>query len=47
MRKVPSAKKQADDAKALAKLLLRIETNLKAREAKSAKENLKIRKPAA
>ena len=31
---VPSVKKQADDAKRLAKLLLRIETNLEAREAK-------------
>jgi hypothetical protein len=35
MPKVPSAKKQAEDAKQLAKLLLRIETNHKAREAKS------------
>jgi hypothetical protein len=47
MSKVPSARKQADDAKALAKLLARIETNLEARQAKSAKENLKIGKPAA
>jgi hypothetical protein len=31
--KIPSAK-QADDAKRLAKLLLRIETNLKARQTK-------------
>jgi hypothetical protein len=35
--RVPSAKKQADDAKQLAKLLLRIDTNLKAREAKTGK----------
>ena len=41
--KVPSAKKQADDAKHLAKLLLRIETNLRARDAKqNGKANLKI-----
>jgi hypothetical protein len=40
--KVLSAKRQADDAKALAKLLLRIETNLKARHAKTGKRNLKI-----
>jgi hypothetical protein len=40
---VPSARKQADDAKHLAKLLLRIETNLKAREAKqTGKANLKM-----
>jgi hypothetical protein len=39
---VPSVKKQADDARRLAKLLGRIETNRKAREAKSAKENFKI-----
>jgi hypothetical protein len=32
--KVSSAKKQADEAKALSKLLARIETNLKARDAK-------------
>jgi hypothetical protein len=44
---VPSVKKQADDAKRLAKLLARIEKNHKTREAKSAKENLKIGKPAA
>lgn len=31
--KVPSAKKKADDAKRLAKLLARIEQNRKAREA--------------
>jgi hypothetical protein len=41
MPKVRSAKRQADDAKALAKLLLRIKTNLKARKAKS-QGNLKI-----
>jgi hypothetical protein len=41
MPKIPSARKQADDAKALAKLLVRIETNLKAREVKN-KGNLKI-----
>jgi len=34
MPKVPSARKQADNAQRLAKLLLRIETNLKARDAK-------------
>ena len=33
MPKVPSAKKQAEDAKRLAKLLQRIERTLKAREA--------------
>jgi hypothetical protein len=44
--KVSSAKKQAYDAKHLAKLLLRIDTNLKACEAES-KGNLKIGKPAA
>jgi hypothetical protein len=32
---VPSAKKQADDAKRSAKLSLRIETNLKGRDARS------------
>ena len=32
MPKVQSAKKQADDAKALAKLLARIEENLKTRD---------------
>jgi hypothetical protein len=32
---VPSVKKQADDAKRLAKLLARVENNLKARDAKS------------
>jgi hypothetical protein len=42
MPKIPSARKQANDANRLAKLLARFETNLKAREAKSAKENLKI-----
>jgi hypothetical protein len=35
MPKLRSAKKQAEDAKQLTKLLLRIETNLKAREAES------------
>jgi hypothetical protein len=40
---LPSAKKQAEDAKQLAKLLLRIETNLKARNAmQNDKGNLKI-----
>jgi hypothetical protein len=34
MHKVPSAKKQANDTKALAKLLVRIEKNLKIRAAK-------------
>jgi hypothetical protein len=34
--KVPTVKKQADDAKRLAKLLARIEKNLKAHEAKRA-----------
>jgi hypothetical protein len=38
---VPSVRKQADDARRLA-MLGRIETNRKAREAKSAKENFKI-----
>jgi len=36
--KVLSPKKQADNAKRLARLLARIETNLKAREAKTGKE---------
>ena len=37
MPKIPSARKQADDAKALAKLLLRIETNLKVRAKQTGK----------
>ena len=34
MPKIPSVKKQADDSKRLAKLLVRIEKNLKIRAAK-------------
>jgi hypothetical protein len=41
MRKA-SARKKADDAKALAKLLARIEKNLKTRDAKTGKGTLKI-----
>jgi hypothetical protein len=43
MPKLRSAKKQAEDATQLTKLLLRIETNLKARDAKqNGKGTLKI-----
>jgi hypothetical protein len=41
VRHVPTVKKQADDAKRLAKLLARMARNLKTRDAKS-KTKLKI-----
>jgi hypothetical protein len=44
---VPSVKKQADDARRLAKLLARIETNRKAREAKQTGKGNLNGKPAA